>query len=70
MTSTWWLFAWVGLSAAGLVALAVPAVRVWTAARDLARQVAVSGEALAAAGERLQRAARPLAERTGQISRG
>jgi hypothetical protein len=70
MTPVWWLFAWVGLSTAGLLALAVPAVRVWAAARELARQVDASARALASAGERLQRAAGPAAERTGQIPRG
>jgi hypothetical protein len=65
----WALFAWVGLSAAGLLVLAVPAVRVFVAVRALARQVAVSTEALTAASERLGRAAGPLAERAGDISR-
>jgi hypothetical protein len=70
MTPVWWLFAYVGLSTAGLLVLAVPAVRVWAAARELARQVTAGTEALAAAGERLERAVRPLEERSGRIPRG
>jgi hypothetical protein len=65
----WWLFLWVGLSAAGLAVLGALAVRVFLAVEALGRQVAVSGEALTAAGERLTRAAGPVAERTGEISR-
>ena len=65
----WSTFAWVGLASAGLLVLAVPAVRVAVAVRELAVQVRASTEALAAAGERLQRAARPVAERAGEISR-
>jgi hypothetical protein len=66
----WWLFLYVGLSTAGLLVLGVLAVRVFAAVQELARQVAASADALAAASDRLQRAARPLAERAGQISRG
>jgi hypothetical protein len=65
----WWLFASVGLSTAGLLVLAVLAVRVHLAVRDLARQVAASTHDLTAAGERLRRSARPLAERGGEITR-
>ncbi|WUH94439.1 hypothetical protein OG900_32740 [Streptomyces sp. NBC_00433] len=65
----WWLFLSVGLAAAGLAVLAVFAARVFTAVRELAAQVAVSTDALAAAGDRLQRAAAPVAQRAGEISR-
>ncbi|SHM46154.1 hypothetical protein [Actinacidiphila paucisporea] len=65
----WWLFVSVGLAAAGLVVLAVFAARVFTAVRELAAQVAASTDALTAAGDRLQRAAAPVAERAGEISR-
>jgi DNA-binding IclR family transcriptional regulator len=65
----WWLFLWVGLASAGLAVLTAAAVPVFAAVRELARQVAVSTEALSAAGERLQRAAGPVAERAGDISR-
>jgi hypothetical protein len=65
----WWLLTWVGLASAGLLVLAVAAARVFTAVDALARQVAASTEALGAAGERLRRAARPVAERAGEISR-
>jgi hypothetical protein len=65
----WWLFLSVGLATAGLMVLAFFAARVFTAVRQLAAQVAVSTEALAAAGERLQRAAAPVAGRAGEISR-
>ncbi|MEU6851250.1 hypothetical protein ABZ901_15135 [Actinacidiphila alni] len=66
----WWLYLYVGLSTAGLLVLGVLAIRVFAAVRELARQVAASTAALAAASDRMQRAARPLAERAGQISRG
>ncbi|UWE09301.1 hypothetical protein [Actinacidiphila bryophytorum] len=46
----WWIFLSVGLAAAGLAVLAFFAARVFTAVRELAAQVAASGEALAAAG--------------------
>jgi hypothetical protein len=65
----WWLFLSVGLAAAGLAVLAVCAVRVFTAVHALARQVAASTDALAAASDRLRRAAEPLAGRSGEISR-
>ncbi|WP_328916968.1 MULTISPECIES: hypothetical protein [unclassified Streptomyces] len=65
----WWLFLYVGLSTAGLLVLAVPAVRVFAAVRELAGQVAASTEALTAASERLQRSARPVAEQAGKIAR-
>lgn len=65
----WWLYFWVGLATAGLLVLAVAALRVFVAARELARQVAAGSEALARAGERLQQAAAPLAGRGGEISR-
>ncbi|WP_225845695.1 hypothetical protein [Streptomyces sp. HPF1205] len=65
----WWLFMWVGLATAGLLVLGVLAVRVFLAVHELARQVAASTEALSAAGERLRRAAVPVAERAGEISR-
>ncbi|SEG54592.1 hypothetical protein SAMN05216223_106133 [Actinacidiphila yanglinensis] len=65
----WWLFLYVGLSTAGLLVLGALAVRVFAAVQALARQVAASTEALTAASDRLQRAARPLAERAGDISR-
>jgi small-conductance mechanosensitive channel len=65
----WWLFAYVGLASAGLLVLGALAVRVFLAVQDLARQVAKSTQELAAAGERLQRAARPLAGRAGEIPR-
>ena len=65
----WWLYLYVGLSTAGLLVLGVLAVRVFAAVRQLARQVGASTDALTAAGERLQRAAHPVAERAGQISR-
>ncbi|WP_327291967.1 hypothetical protein [Streptomyces sp. NBC_01198] len=65
----WWLFLSVGLAAAGLAVLAVFAVRVFTAVRELAGQVAASTEALTAASERLQRAAAPVAKRAGEITR-
>jgi hypothetical protein len=65
----WWLFLCVGLSTAGLLVLGVLAVRVFLAVQALARQVATSTEALTRAGDRLRRAAEPLAERTGDISR-
>lgn len=64
-----WLFLSVGLAAAGLLVLAVFAARVFTAVRELAAQVAVSTEALAAAGDRFQRAAAPVAQRAGEITR-
>lgn len=70
MSSTWWLFLWVGLATAGLAVLAVAAARVFLAVRELARQVAASSAALTAASDRLQRAARPLARRAGEITRG
>jgi hypothetical protein len=65
----WWLFLYVGLSTAGLLVLGVSAVRVFVAVQALSRQVTASTEALTAASERLRRAAQPLAERTGEISR-
>jgi hypothetical protein len=65
----WWLLGYVGVATAGLLVLGVLAVRVWAAAAELGRQVAAGAEALALASERLQRAARPVAERTGDISR-
>jgi hypothetical protein len=65
----WWLLLSVGLAAAGLAALAVPAAAVFVAVRDLARQIAASTQALTEAGERLQRAAGPVAGRAGEISR-
>jgi hypothetical protein len=65
----WWLFLYVGLSTAGLLVLGVLAVRVFAAVQALGRQVAASTEALTAAADRLQRAAAPLAERAGEISR-
>ncbi|WP_037914392.1 hypothetical protein [Actinacidiphila yeochonensis] len=65
----WWLFLSVGLAAAGLAVLALCAVRVFTAVRRLALQVAASTEALGAASDRLRRAAEPLAVRAGEISR-
>lgn len=65
----WWLYFYVGLSTAGLLVLGVLAVRVFAAVQGLAREVARSTEALAAATDRLQRAARPVAERAGEISR-
>lgn len=65
----WWLFVCVGLSAAGLAVLGALAVRVFLAVEALGRQVTASTAALTAAGDRLRRAARPLAERTGDISR-
>jgi hypothetical protein len=66
----WWLFSYVGLSTAGLLVLGVLAVRVYAAVEQLARQVAASAQALTAASERLRRAAGPVAERAGEISRG
>lgn len=66
----WWLYLCVGLATAGLLVLGALAVRVFLAVEELARQVAASTDAFAAAGERLQQAARPVAERAGQISRG
>jgi hypothetical protein len=65
----WWLFFYVGLSTAGLVVLGVPAVRVYAAGRELARQVAAATDALTRAGDQLRRAAEPVAERAGDISR-
>ena len=65
----WWLYLCVGLATAGLLVLGVLAVRVFAAVQDLARQVGASADALAVAGERLRRAARPVAERAGEISR-
>lgn len=65
----WWLMAYVGLSAAGLIVLGVLAVRVFLAGQELARQVGASTQALADAVERLQRDAEPVAERAGEISR-
>jgi hypothetical protein len=65
----WWLFLYVGLSMAGLLVLGALAVRVFAAVQALAHQVTASTEALTAASERLRRAAVPLAERTGEISR-
>lgn len=65
----WWIFLSVGLAAAGLLVLAVFAARVFTAVRELAAQVAASSEALAAAGDRLQRAAAPVAKRAYEINR-
>jgi hypothetical protein len=65
----WWLLLYVGLSTAGLLVLGVPAVKVFLAARELARQVAAGTEALTRASERLRRAAEPVAERAGDISR-
>lgn len=65
----WWLMAYVGLSAAGLIVLGVLAVRVFLAGQELARQVGASTQELAAAVERLQRDAEPVAERAGEISR-
>ncbi|BBA96153.1 hypothetical protein RVR_1324 [Actinacidiphila reveromycinica] len=65
----WWLFLYVGLSTAGLLVLGVLAVRVFAAVQALTHQVAASTDALTAASERLRRAAGPLAERTGEISR-
>ena len=66
----WWLFLDVGLSTTGLAVLGVAAIRVFLAVRELAHQVAASTAALNAASDRLQRAARPVAERAGQITRG
>jgi hypothetical protein len=66
----WWLYLSVGLATAGLLVLGVLAIRVFTAVQELARQVAAGTDALAAASDRLQRAARPVAERAGHISRG
>jgi hypothetical protein len=65
----WWLFLYVGLSTAGLLVLGVLAVRVFLAVQELGRQVAAGTEALTRASERLRRAAEPMAERTGEISR-
>lgn len=65
----WWLFLYVGVATGGLLVLGVLAVRVFAAVGELGRQVAASADALAVAGERLQRAARPVAERAGEISR-
>ncbi|MYS20452.1 hypothetical protein GA0115240_119647 [Streptomyces sp. DvalAA-14] len=65
----WWLFLYVGLSTAGLLVLGVLAVRVFLAVGELSRQVALGTEALTRAGERLSRAATPMAERAGEISR-
>lgn len=65
----WLLFMWVGLATAGLLVLGAAALRVFLAVQELARQVAASTEALSAAGERLRRAALPVAERAGDISR-
>jgi hypothetical protein len=65
----WWLFLSVALAAAGLAVLALCAVRVFTAVRRLALQVASSAAALEAASDRLRRAAEPLAGRAGEIAR-
>jgi hypothetical protein len=65
----WWLIVYVGVATAGLLVLGVLAVRVFTAVAELGRQVAAGTDALALASERLQRAARPVAERAGEISR-
>ena len=65
----WWIFVSVGLAAAGLAVLAVFAARVFGAVGELAAQVAASGDELAAAGDRLQRAAAPTAKRAGEIIR-
>jgi hypothetical protein len=65
----WWIILTVGLASAGLLVLAVCAARVWTAVAELAAQLAASGEALSAAGERLQRATTGLAGRAGDITR-
>lgn len=65
----WWLYLYVGLSTAGILVLGVLAVRVFLAVRALAAQVGASTEALTRASERMQRAAQPVAERAGEISR-
>jgi hypothetical protein len=65
----WWIILVVALASAGLLVLAVCAARVWTAVTELAAQLAVSGEALSAASERLQRAATGVAGRAGDITR-
>ena len=65
----WWLFVYVALSAAGLLVLGALAIRVFLAVQALARQVEAGTAALTAAGERLRRAAGPVAERGGEISR-
>jgi hypothetical protein len=65
----WWLFVVVGLATAGLLVLGVLSARVYAEVRALARQVAAGSQALGLAGERLQRAAHPVAERAGRISR-
>ncbi|MGW5355078.1 hypothetical protein ACWERV_31740 [Streptomyces sp. NPDC004031] len=65
----WWIFVSVGLAAAGLLVLAVFAARVFRAVGELAAQVAASSEALGTAGDRLQRAAAPLARTAGEITR-
>jgi hypothetical protein len=64
-----WLFLSVGLATAGLLVLGVLAIRVFLAVRQLAGQVAAGTEALTRASERLRRAAEPVAERAGEISR-
>ncbi|WP_405579416.1 hypothetical protein [Streptomyces sp. NBC_01190] len=65
----WLLIVSVGLATAGLLILGVLAIRVFLAVRELARQVAAGTEALTRASDRLQRAARPMAGRAGEISR-
>ena len=65
----WWLFLYVGLSTAGILVLGVLAIRVFLAGQELAREVAAGTEALTRASERLRRAAEPVAERAGDISR-
>ncbi len=65
----WWIIACVGLSTAGLLVLAVLALRVYAEVAELARRVEAGSRALAEAGERLRRAADRAAERTGGISR-
>jgi hypothetical protein len=65
----WWIYLSVGLAAAGLLVLAVFAARVFGAVGELSAQVAASHRALAAASDRLQRAAAPVAGRAGKITR-
>lgn len=65
----WWILLSVGLAAAGLLVLAVFAVRVFNAVAGLSAQVAASHRALTGAADRLQRAAAPVARRAGEITR-
>lgn len=64
-----WVVVWIGIATLGLLVLAVPAVRLWAAVRELGREVGRVSDELGAAGLALEQAAERL-PRTGKPDRG